>query len=134
MFHKGADHTAIAMHDQLARKPLSSSVIRVTITVDEDQLERLLPIAGTFDHLLEHGSAVVTARSAALDELRGHHIAVSTAPGFQLSALVRNRKVVFSLAAGRDPHVECGAWCASSIWRGGMWSLIATSHVEHLAT
>jgi len=30
MLHKGADHTTIAMHDQPARKPLSSSVNRVT--------------------------------------------------------------------------------------------------------
>jgi hypothetical protein len=30
MLRKGADHTTIAMHDQPARKPLSSSVIRVT--------------------------------------------------------------------------------------------------------
>ena len=29
MLHKGADHTTIAMHDQPARKPLSSSVNRV---------------------------------------------------------------------------------------------------------
>jgi hypothetical protein len=31
MLHKGADHTTIAMHDQPARKPLSSSVNRVII-------------------------------------------------------------------------------------------------------
>jgi transposase-like protein len=30
MLHKGADHTTIAMHDQPVRKPLSSSVNRVT--------------------------------------------------------------------------------------------------------
>jgi hypothetical protein len=30
MLHKGADHTTIAMHDQPARKPLPSSVNRVT--------------------------------------------------------------------------------------------------------
>src|ERR1700693_185847 len=30
MLHKGADHTTIAMHDQPARKPLSSGVNRVT--------------------------------------------------------------------------------------------------------
>jgi hypothetical protein len=33
MLHKGADHTTIAMHDQPARKPLSSSVNRVNTTV-----------------------------------------------------------------------------------------------------
>jgi hypothetical protein len=32
MLHKGADHTTIAMHDQPVRKPLSSSVNRVTST------------------------------------------------------------------------------------------------------
>ena len=32
MLHKGADHTTIAMHDQPARKPLSSSVNRVIQT------------------------------------------------------------------------------------------------------
>ena len=30
MLRKGADHTTFAMHDQPARKPLSSSVVRVT--------------------------------------------------------------------------------------------------------
>jgi hypothetical protein len=30
MLHKGADHTTIAMHDQPARKPLPSSVNRVS--------------------------------------------------------------------------------------------------------
>jgi hypothetical protein len=30
MLNKGADHTTIAMHDQPARKPLSSGVNRVT--------------------------------------------------------------------------------------------------------
>jgi hypothetical protein len=32
MLNKGADHTTIAMHDQPARKPLSSGVNRVTVT------------------------------------------------------------------------------------------------------
>ena len=89
--------------ERLAKKP--------AVTVDHDQLEGLLSIAGTLDHLLEDGSAVITGRSAALDELCGHIIALGAAPGFQLAALVGNRKVVLSLTAGRHPHVERGAAC-----------------------
>src|SRR5262245_59477252 len=83
------------------------------ITVNEDQIESLLPIAGAFDHLLEDGSAVITGRSAALNELRRHDTCLGAAPGFQLAALVGNRKVVLSLPARGDPHVECGAWGGS---------------------
>src|SRR6266480_6870476 len=104
------------------------------ITVDEDQIESLLPIAGAFDHLLEDGSAVITGRSAALNELRSHGTSLGAAPGFQLAALVWNRKVVLSLPARGDPHVECGAWRESRSLSRRMRRLIATSHVEHLAT
>jgi hypothetical protein len=48
--------------------------------------------------------------------------------------LVRNRKVVLSLPARGDPHVECGAWGGSRSLSRRMRRLIATSHVEHLAT
>src|SRR5205823_13945818 len=51
------------------------------ITVDEDQIESLLPIAGAFDHLLEDGSAVITGRSAPLNELRSHDTFLGAAPG-----------------------------------------------------
>ena len=57
MLHKGADHTTIAMHDQPARKPLSSSVNRVTRTDQPLELFRLQLLAGGLplqlsDHLL----------------------------------------------------------------------------------
>src|SRR5262245_1416774 len=103
------------------------------ITVDEDQIEGLLPIAGTFDHLLEDGSAVITGRSAALDELRSHGTSLGAAPRFQLAALVWNRKVVLSLRAGGDPHVECRARRASRSLYPRMRRFIATFHVEHPA-
>ncbi|MET0165376.1 MAG: hypothetical protein ABW318_10275 [Vicinamibacterales bacterium] len=41
--------------------------------MDKDQIEGMLPIAGAFDHLLEDGSAVITGRSAALNELRSRN-------------------------------------------------------------
>src|SRR5262245_57613523 len=104
------------------------------ITVDEDQIEGLLPIAGAFDHLLEDGSAVITGRSAALNELRSHDTSLCAAPGFQLAALVGDRKIVLSLPARGDPHVECGAWRGSGSLSRRMRRLIATSHVEHLET
>ena len=59
---------------------------------------------------------------------------LGAAPGFQLAALVGNRKVVLSLPARGDPHVECGAWGGSRSLSRRMGRLIATSHVEHLAT
>jgi hypothetical protein len=98
------------------------------VTVDENQLECLLPIAGALDHLLEDRSAVVTGRSAALDELCGHRIALHAAPAFQLAALVGNGKIVLSLPAGRYPHVERGAPC-NRILRRRIRRLFATSHV-----
>ena len=113
------------LFERLAKEP--------AITVDEDQIERLLPIAGAFDHLLEDRSAVVTGGSAALDELRSHGIALGAAPSLQLAALVGNRKVVLSLAARRDPHVECGASAGNRIFSRRIRRLIATSHVDHLA-
>src|SRR5262245_30638719 len=113
------------MFERLAKEP--------AITVDEDQIERLLPIAGAFNHLLEDGSAVITGRGPALDELRHHGIALGAAPGLQLLALVGNRKVVRSPTAGRDPHVERGAARGRRALSRGLWRLIATSHVQHLA-
>ena len=52
------------LFERLAKEP--------AITVDEDQIERLLPIAGALDHLLEDGSAVIAGRRASFDELRNH--------------------------------------------------------------
>ena len=49
MLNKGADHTTIAMHDQPARKPLSSSVNRVKQTYEDEEwptVERQLQRGG----------------------------------------------------------------------------------------
>src|SRR5262249_34224816 len=94
-------------------------------------IESLLPIAGAFDHLLEDGSAVIPGRSAALNELRNHRTSVDAAPGFQLAALVGDRKVVLSLPARGGPHVECGAGRRSRSLSRRMRRLIATFHMEH---
>jgi hypothetical protein len=58
MLHKGADHTTIAMHDQPARKPLSSSVNRVT---DAPQFLLALDLEGAHAHV-------------ARPEPAGHHL------------------------------------------------------------
>src|SRR3954447_10961013 len=79
------------LFERLAEKP--------AVTMDEDYPECLLPIAGTLDHLLEGRSAIVPGGSAVFDKLCGHGEALGTAPGFQLAALVGNRKVVLSLTA-----------------------------------
>ena len=42
MLHKGADHTTIAMHDQPARKPLSSSVNRVNKHMLKTRIEQFI--------------------------------------------------------------------------------------------
>ncbi len=89
------------LFERLAKEP--------AVTVDEDQIERPLPVAGAFDHLLEDRSAVITGGSAAFDELRNYGTSLGAAPSLQLAALVGNRKIVLSLATRRDPHVECGA-------------------------
>ena len=56
----------------LAKKP--------AVTVDEDHLECLLPIAGALDHLLEDGSAIIAGRGAGFDELRHDSMAFGSAP------------------------------------------------------
>jgi hypothetical protein len=58
--------------------------------MNKDQIERLLPVAGTFDHLLEDWPAVVTGGSTVFDELRTYGIALGAAPSLQLAALVGN--------------------------------------------
>src|SRR4051794_24520603 len=106
------------LFERLAEKP--------AVTVDEDYPECLFPIAGTLDHLLEGRSAIVPGGSAVFDKLCGHGEALGTAPGFQLAALVGNRKVVLSLTARRDPHVERGA-PGNGVFR--IWRVNAMSHM-----
>src|SRR5690349_1450464 len=99
-----------------------------TVTVHHDQLECMLAIACTFDHLLEDGSAIVARRRAALDELGDYRIALAPAPVLQLPALVWNRKVVLRLTARRDPHVQHGPRSRRVLFEG----LIGAFHERHL--
>ena len=99
------------------------------VTVNNNQIERPLPVTGAFDHLLEDRSAVVTGGSTAFDEIGGHDIAMGAAPSLQLAALVGNRQIVLGLTAGRDPHVECGASARNSRLNRRIRCLIATTHV-----
>jgi hypothetical protein len=63
MLHKGADHTTIAMHDQPARKPLSSSVNRVN--GGQELLPRFRLIAKRAQHTARHhGSFTLVDASA----------------------------------------------------------------------
>ena len=68
------------LFERLAKEP--------AVTVDEDQIERVLPVAGTFDHLLEDWPAVITSGSAAFDELRIYDTALGAAPRQAMGALV----------------------------------------------
>ena len=79
------------------------------ITVDEDQIERPLPIAGAFDHLLEDGSAVITGRSAALNELRLKLLL----PGHGAALYMRvstGRQAEHDLSIP-DQRRQLGSWC-----------------------
>src|SRR5262245_16571302 len=82
----------------LAEKP--------AITVHKNDIERVLTVAGAFNHLLEAWSAVVAGRRASFDVLGHNLVAVRAAPRFQLAALVGNRQVVLRLPTGRNAHVE----------------------------
>ena len=68
--------------ERLAKEP--------AVAMNKDRIERLLPVAGTFDHLLEGWPAVVTGGSTAFDELGTYDIALAAAPSLQLAALVGN--------------------------------------------
>jgi hypothetical protein len=51
------------------------------ITVDNDKIERMLTIAGAFDHLLEAWSPIIAGRrTTSFDVLRNHTMAVRAAP------------------------------------------------------
>jgi hypothetical protein len=78
------------------------------VAVHDDHVERVFPIAGPLDHLLEHGSPVIGGGSAGLDELCRHGIAMTTTPGMQLLALVGDRQIMLGLPARRNAHVERG--------------------------
>ena len=51
----------------------------------------MLAVAGAFDHLLEHGPAIIASRGTGFDKLRSYLIIVCAAPRFQLAALIRDR-------------------------------------------
>jgi hypothetical protein len=49
--------------------------------VDNDKIERMLTIAGAFDHLLEAWSPIIAGRrTTSFDVLRNHTMAVRAAP------------------------------------------------------
>jgi hypothetical protein len=50
------------------------------ITVDNNKIERMLAIAGAFDHLLEARPPIIAGRRASLDVLRNHMMAIPAAP------------------------------------------------------
>jgi hypothetical protein len=78
------------------------------ITVNDDAVKALLPVAGALDHLLEHGATIIPGGSA-LYELGRDGVAVGPTPRLQVGPLIRNGKIVLNLSPGRDPHVERGA-------------------------
>jgi hypothetical protein len=81
------------------------------ITVDHNYIERVLAVAGALDHLLEHGPAIIASGRTSFDKLRSCLITVCAAPRIQLAALIRDREIMLSLAAGRYPHIERCARC-----------------------
>jgi hypothetical protein len=60
------------------------------ITVDNDKVERMLAVAGAFDHLLEGRPAIIAGRHTSFDKLRNHIMAICAAPRPQLAPLIRN--------------------------------------------
>jgi len=62
-----------------------------------DDIERIVAIAGPFDHLLEYRSFVV-GPGRGLDEFRDRLIALGFAPRQNLRALIRDRQVVLPLS------------------------------------
>jgi hypothetical protein len=76
------------------------------VAVNNDKSECMLTIAGAFNHLLENWPAVVNGRCSRFDELGHDFVALALAPGLQLAALIRDRKIVFRLPSCRDAHVE----------------------------
>jgi Fe2+ transport system protein FeoA len=65
--------------------------------VNGDDIERVVAVAGPFDHLLEHRPLVV-GPGRGLDKFRDRLMALGFAPGQNLRPLVRNRKVMLPLS------------------------------------
>jgi hypothetical protein len=75
------------------------------VAVHDDHVERVLPVAGPLNHLLEDGPPVIGGGSAGLDELCRHGMAMTKTPGLQLLALIGNRQIMLGLPARRNAHV-----------------------------
>src|SRR5258708_26551730 len=84
---------------------------KAAVAVYDDYVEGALAVAGALDHLLEHAPLVVGRRRSRLDEFSDNLPLLRLAPGGKLSPLVRHRKVVLNLPAGRDAHVKCCTNC-----------------------
>jgi hypothetical protein len=63
---------------------------KTAITVDNDEIERMLTITGAFDHLLEARPPIIACRRTSFDILRNDIMAIRAAPCLQLTALIRN--------------------------------------------
>ena len=77
--------------------------------VHDDDVERVLAVAGALDHALELRALVVGGRSTGLNIFGCDAPAALGDPGFGLRLLVRDREVVLGLPAGRDSQINRGA-------------------------
>ena len=76
--------------------------------MNDDEVERRRLLRSGIHHPLKLRPPVVRRRCARFDKLGGDGDALCLAIGLKLAALVRNRKIVFGLPAGRNTQIERG--------------------------
>ena len=79
----------------------------------DNDIERVLTVAGTLDHVLKLGPLVVGGRRAGLDVFGDDAPPARGYPSLRLLLLIGDRQILLGLSAGRNAQVDC------SPWRGG---------------
>src|SRR5262249_26016399 len=72
----------------------------------QDDVEGTIGPTGQVDHFLENWPAIIHGRGSGLGKDTGQLPSLPEAKGLALVDLVRDREIVLSLPAGRDPGVE----------------------------
>src|SRR6266403_522415 len=98
------------------------------VAVDNDKIERMLTIAGTFDHLLEARPSIIAGRRTSFNVFRNHVMAIRAAPRLQLASLIRNGKIVLSLPTSRYAHIEGCTECSMRLLRDGLRAATISVH------
>ncbi len=79
------------------------------VRVDNDDVERMIVVAGPLDHALEFSAIIVGRGGTSFDIPRSQLPAAGQAERFDLPGLIRNGEIRFCLPAGADPVIATAA-------------------------